>query len=69
MVILEISCMFLDQWKTRDGKVIQVSQMTDEHLTNAILMLMGRSDTIENRDALKVLGEEADRRTKYGLME
>lgn len=34
-------------WKTKDGKVIPIKDMTDEHLVNTILMLQKKEDMEE----------------------
>ena len=44
---------FEPTWKTVDGRVIPISELTDEHLTN-ILKYLTRNGYTDNIDALKM---------------
>lgn len=44
---------FEPTWKTADGRVIPISELTDEHLTN-ILKYLTRKGYTDNIDALKM---------------
>lgn len=37
-------------WKTKDGKVLRISEMTTEHLTNCIRMLERHAESREQRE-------------------
>ena len=66
--MFEVSCGFeapqrepvlpLTHWKTRDGRVLKITEMESEHLRNTILMLRRKLDYIRGPrfDALELEG-------------
>ncbi len=54
-------------WKTKEGKIIEIEDMTDQHIINAykyIKRMIGGDKRLEVKylDALQVLEEEAEER-------